>query len=279
MAIGQPDRTEKLLTGDSLKLFNPKNDRRFKTISKVPVFAQSKDGDPSKVIVPSWLRIAETFTTEYRTQMGMPTYTEYHRPGAHNKMITRIPYILADKFRKRDGSSKYDWVIEQNILPTDDEPWCAPGMAMMCLAAGIPVPPSYTSAKRGFGKGWGTKMEKEQRCLGAALLYSSVYGEGRGHICWYVGEDEENIYVLGCNQDDTIDIQARSKSDPERRLLKVIWPPGKKLPENPQQVPFKDYAASFVDRLTEGRKAAQPPSAIAQSVDMSISSSWFDFLV
>lgn len=92
----------------------------------------------------------------------------------------------------------------KNQYVADSIPWCGLGMAYIALQAGwdIPVNPLWARNWVQFG------VEADEAMLGDVLVFER--GKG-GHVGEYVGEDKTAYHVIGCNQDDMVNIKRIEK--------------------------------------------------------------------
>lgn len=111
------------------------------------------------------------------------------------------------------------WLERLKAWWRDDEtPWCGVFVAHCMQEAGIPIPKLYMRASEWAT--WGVNLRKERLAPGAVLVFAR---KGGGHVGFYVGEDDNYYFVLGGNQNNSVNIHKIAKS----RLLASRWPKGK----------------------------------------------------
>ena len=96
---------------------------------------------------------------------------------------------------------------------TDDEtPWCGTFNAHCLRTAGIAVPKHWYRAKAYLE--WGVPCSAR---VGAVAIFGR---KGGGHVGFVVGEGDSNLYILGGNQRNQVNITPIATS----RLLGIRWP-------------------------------------------------------
>jgi uncharacterized protein (TIGR02594 family) len=142
---------------------------------------------------PAWLAIA-------RAQMGQKEI-----PGkAHNPRVV--------EWFKRVGAGWF----------TDDEtPWCGAFVGHCLLAAGIPIVEKGLAVR---AKAWADWGKPTQPRVGAIAVFGR---EGGGHVGFVVGESADNLYILGGNQSNEVNIMPLAKA----RLVAMRWPASLPLSE------------------------------------------------
>lgn len=122
----------------------------------------------------------------------------------------------------RHNAKILGWVKKLGGWFTDDEtPWCGTFVAACMQAAGKPVPKHWYRAKDWMD--WGKPCAPR---LGAVAVFGR---RGGGHVGFAVGESRENIYVLGGNQSNAVNIMPIAKT----RLLGFRWPEDEHVPSAP----------------------------------------------
>jgi uncharacterized protein (TIGR02594 family) len=99
----------------------------------------------------------------------------------------------------------------------DETPWCGFFVAWAMDEAGLPYPTHWYRAK-----GWadyGSRLRPERIAPGAILVFDR---KGGGHVGFYVGESENNYYVLGGNQGNSVNVAPIAKA----RCVAIRWPKG-----------------------------------------------------
>lgn len=73
---------------------------------------------------------------------------------------------------------------------------------------------------------WGEKLDKP--VPGCVVVFSRGNPKGwQGHVAFYVGEDAENIEVLGGNQKNAVNVSPYRK----KKFLGYRWPSGVPMPD------------------------------------------------
>ena len=112
-----------------------------------------------------------------------------------------------------------DWARDLNIeYAGDDIPWCGLFVAH-CVGATLPeeaLPANPLGARQ-----WERFGDSTQPRVGAVMVFwRSSKQSGKGHVGFYVGEDDEAYQVLGGNQSDSVSLTWLHKS----RFLSAHWP-------------------------------------------------------
>ncbi|MCB2048573.1 MAG: TIGR02594 family protein [Novosphingobium sp.] len=98
----------------------------------------------------------------------------------------------------------------------DETPWCGFFVAHCLDAAGQPYPGKGAFARAREWASWGKASPPRYGCI-------AVFGrQGGGHVGFAVGESASNLYILGGNQSNAVNIMPIAKS----RLLATRWPAG-----------------------------------------------------
>jgi uncharacterized protein (TIGR02594 family) len=108
----------------------------------------------------------------------------------------------------------------------DAEPWCGLFMALIAKRAGNELP-----ANPLWAKNWalfGNKVTDGAK-LGDVLIFSRP---GGGHVCLYVGEDDECYHCAGGNQSDMVNIVRKDKD----RIYAIRRPAYDQQPENVRRI-------------------------------------------
>lgn len=105
------------------------------------------------------------------------------------------------------------WIRRLGGWFTDDEtPWCGTFVAHCMDVAGIARPKHWYRAKEWTA--WGKPCAPVVGAVG-------VFGrEGGGHVGFLVGQSRDNLYVLGGNQSNRVNIMPIARS----RLIATRWP-------------------------------------------------------
>ena len=119
----------------------------------------------------------------------------------------------------RSNREILDWADDLDIhYPNDDIPWCGLFVAH-CVGATLPLEPlpaNPLGARR-----WERFGERTQPRLGAVMVFWRISPtDGRGHVGFYAGEDDDAYQILGGNQSDSVCLTWIEK----RRFLNAHWP-------------------------------------------------------
>lgn len=94
--------------------------------------------------------------------------------------------------------------------------WCAIGISAALFRSGYPRLPSAMARS---GLQYGDKLEKPRLgCI--VVLWRGSPTSSSGHIGLYAGEDATHVYLLGCNQSDSVTVARFAKS----KVLGYRWP-------------------------------------------------------
>jgi uncharacterized protein (TIGR02594 family) len=104
-------------------------------------------------------------------------------------------------------------------IKDDETPWCGTFVAWCMVSAGYQPPKDWFRAKEwlNFGK---TSLPR----VGAIAVFGREAG---GHVGFCVGESADNLYILGGNQSNAVNITPIAKS----RLIGMRWPASLALSE------------------------------------------------
>lgn len=121
---------------------------------------------------------------------------------------------------KRHNPTILRWTRELGAWWSDDEtPWCGTFAAHCLRAAGIEPPQHWYRAKAYAG--WGISCDPRPEAV-------AVFGRsGGGHVGFIVGESASDLYILGGNQRNQVNITPIAKG----RLIAVRWPDGQPFGE------------------------------------------------
>lgn len=96
----------------------------------------------------------------------------------------------------------------------DETPWCGFFVAHCIDAAGLPYPGKGLFARAKAWLDWGVECKP---IVGAVTVFGR---DGGGHVAFLVGESDTNLYVLGGNQGNAVNITPIAKT----RALGFRWP-------------------------------------------------------
>ena len=121
----------------------------------------------------------------------------------------------------------------------DDVPWCGLLMAVVAQRAGkyVPAIPLRALSWVNFG------VPSPEPSLGDVLVFKR---QGGGHVALYVGEDGENYFCLGGNQEDAVSIAPKQKM----RLHACRRPIYRNKPANAKPVRIGPAAVASADTAT-----------------------------
>jgi uncharacterized protein (TIGR02594 family) len=109
----------------------------------------------------------------------------------------------------------------------DEEPWCGLFMALIAKRADKVVPANPLWAKNWAN--FGHKVADGAK-LGDVLVFNRP--GGGGHVCLYIGEDNECYHCGGGNQSDAVSIIRK----PKDRIYAIRRPDYDVMPENVRKV-------------------------------------------
>lgn len=144
----------------------------------------------------------------------------------------------------------------------DDVPWCAAFVNWVLMQAGLPV--TKSAAALSF-LDWGLKVKTPK--YGDLVVFD--YGNGRGHVGFYVGERGGKISVLGGNQDDSVNVKQFTSNayDIEYRRLKTMGDSTTVVAASTVAVvQAGSLVTSFTDKVGEAANKVTEVAATASSV-------------
>lgn len=122
---------------------------------------------------------------------------------------------------KKDNPTILDWAKDLDIhYPGDDVPWCGLFVAH-CIGATLPeevLPGNPLGARQ-----WAQFGDSSTPRIGAIMVFwRESPASGKGHVGFYVGEDETAYQILGGNQSDSVCLTWLDK----KRFVAARWPKG-----------------------------------------------------
>ena len=122
----------------------------------------------------------------------------------------------------RHNAKIISWVKKLGGWFTDDEtPWCGTFVAYCMKMAG------YQPTKHWYrAKDWQNFGLSCQPKVGAIAIFGR---KGGGHVGFVVGQSGKNLYILGGNQSNAVNIMPLAKS----RCIGFRWPTGLAQPDSP----------------------------------------------
>lgn len=120
---------------------------------------------------------------------------------------------------QRNNPAILNWADDLNVAYADDEvPWCGLFVGH-CIASTLPSEPLPAAVLR--ARAWEKFGEPTTPRLGAVMVFwRGSEHSGKGHVGFYVGEDQGAYRVLGGNQSDSVCYAWIS----ERRFITAMWP-------------------------------------------------------
>lgn len=108
--------------------------------------------------------------------------------------------------------------LETSLRATSDEvPWCS---AFVCYCMEMAGVPSTRSAAARSWLEWGTPLEEPREGCVVVFWRGKKISEGKGHVGFWVGEEDDKVSVLGGNQGNAVSI----KQYPMSKVLGYRWP-------------------------------------------------------
>ena len=137
-----------------------------------------------------------------------------------------------------DNPDILDWAKDLDIhYPGDDVPWCGLFVAH-CVGATLPQEP--LPANPLGARQWERFGDSTQPRFGALMVFwRSTPQSGKGHVGFYVGEDDNAYQILGGNQSDSVCLTWLNKN----RFLSAHWP--KSAAQLTTQAVMKDRNEGF----------------------------------
>lgn len=119
------------------------------------------------------------------------------------------------------GPKHNAWIVQQwaklgaSWFNDDETPWCGLFVAHCLQAVGLTYPGKGMFARALSWKDWGRPAGGE--LLGAVAVFQR---SGGGHVAFLVGQNAKQVYVLGGNQSNSVNIMPIDRS----RLVALRWP-------------------------------------------------------
>lgn len=124
----------------------------------------------------------------------------------------------------KHNSKILGWVSALGGWFKDDEtPWCGTFVGYCMKISGHPVPKNWFRAKD-----WAAWGQASPPRVGAIAVFGR---QGGGHVGFVVGENSTNLYILGGNQSNAVNIMPIAKS----RMIAMRWPAG--VPLSDERLP------------------------------------------
>lgn len=116
------------------------------------------------------------------------------------------------------SSAILDWVarVGATWIKDDETPWCGAFVGAMLKMAEVPIVDKGLAVR---AKAWATWGKETPLRLGAIVVFGR---DGGGHVGFAAGMNNSNIYVLGGNQANAVNIMPIARS----RLIATRWPVG-----------------------------------------------------
>jgi uncharacterized protein (TIGR02594 family) len=130
-------------------------------------------------------------------------------------------HLMGTKEVRGSGSNReiLDWAKDLEIhYPSDDIPWCG---LFVAHCVGTTLPQESLPANPLGARQWERFGDSTQPRVGAVMVFWRISPhDGRGHVGFYVGEDDGAYQILGGNQSDNVSLTWLSKS----RFVSAHWP-------------------------------------------------------
>ena len=114
--------------------------------------------------------------------------------------------------------------VGQAQIASEDVAWCAAFVGACLERAGLRGTRSLLA--RSY-LDWGTPLTEPRQ--GAIAVLSRGADPGQGHVGFIVGEQQDNVLLLGGNQDNAVTVEPYARS----RLIGLRWPEGQAMPSDP----------------------------------------------
>lgn len=98
---------------------------------------------------------------------------------------------------------------------SDEVPWCS-SFVNWCLQE-VGIKGSRNAAARSW-LNWGRMLKTP--CFGSIVVLSRGTSSTQGHVGFYVGEKDEYLFLLGGNQNDSVQVSRYNQT----RFLASVWP-------------------------------------------------------
>jgi len=99
----------------------------------------------------------------------------------------------------------------------DETPWCAAFVGALLERCGLMSTRSLLA--RSY-LNWGAPLDRAR--VGAIAIFKRGRDQTKGHVGFVMGQDDKQVYILGGNQSDEVNIQPFKRKD----LLGFRWPTG-----------------------------------------------------
>lgn len=126
--------------------------------------------------------------------------------------------------KERAGPADHPRIVEYlkatRIAPKlhhDETPWCAAFVSWALEASGIAS--TRSAAARSY-LAWGEAIEQPKRGCIAVLTRPGADHAGAGHVGFYAGSSDEDVLLLGGNQNNAVSMRLYDRA----RVLGYRWP-------------------------------------------------------
>src|SRR6266702_2368083 len=131
-------------------------------------------------------------------------------------------------FHETGNNQGIERYISMSHTGSIGDPWCAIFANAMLEQTGIPGTRSPSSQSFCNSPNF---VELNEPALGAiAVFWRGSQASGLGHVGFYRGEDADQVWVLGGNENDMVQIEALPKSSASFGLIGYWWPKSVPLP-------------------------------------------------
>jgi uncharacterized protein (TIGR02594 family) len=97
-----------------------------------------------------------------------------------------------------------------HVYRSDETPWCGLTMSYACAQAGYDYAPRGNALWARNWLAWGNSVPLGKEMLGDILVFQRG---NAGHVALCVGETATHFWILGGNQNDSVNIKSKAKAD------------------------------------------------------------------
>lgn len=170
--------------------------------------------------IKRWYRIATNWLSkpvDVKPLPGIPGSFDVARPNDPLWLRVAFSEVGQEEIIGRKHNKRIVEYHSQTTLKatTDEVYWCASFVCWVLHTAGLTS--TRSAAARSF-LNWGDKINTPKR--GCVVIFKRPPSPTSGHVGFYLSEDQKDIYVLGGNQDNKVNVKKYSKNN----LLGYRWP-------------------------------------------------------